>query len=108
MTASHPLIALRRVDVFKRRPRLTSQEALVLNAIVNGEGEPVALDHLVAVLYRGRRTFRSDRRNASRVVSSLRAKLGEERNRPIQIVTEHVERRGQPVVAYRYVENWEG
>lgn len=103
MNASHPLIVLpTKANVFQRRPRLTNQEALILNMLVNADGEPVTLGAIVANIYRGQHIYNSYYKSVRQVISTLRAKLGEEAWRPTQIQTVYAQRKGRAVLAYRW------
>lgn len=100
----HPLISRRSIhDIeIKRRPRFTTSEAIILNALVNADGQPVALGRLrelVSAFSYGYPTEASVKQH----VGSLRAKLGETKFHPTQILSE-VNDAGR-VVGYRWVED---
>lgn len=108
---SHPLIdhdTTARTDAaFRRRPRLTRLEAIMLNELVNASPKPVTARRLATVAFWGQKHFSTDVETVKRTMCSLRAKLGEEARRPTQVVTLHIESKtdgGIPELAYRFVE----
>lgn len=70
----------------KRRPRFTTGEAVVLNALVNAAPEYVSIRELQRRLDPFA-AYLVTRSTIQRLVNSLRAKLGDTKNRPEIIVS---------------------
>ena len=109
----HPLLLLdaSRVKII-HRPRFTNSEILLLNRLINESPEPVFIDELRALLVPfgvGYPTTASIKQH----VTHIRAKLGEQRNHPVQIISvkERIDNPwGVPwltVVGYRWNNNAE-
>lgn len=107
MTIDHPLVPTSFRDALpRRRPRFTTSEAVILNALVNAAPEPVSLASLQVRL----RPFATNS-YAHRVgiteasvrqhLVSIRAKLGDTKGRPDLIVSVLDEHRR--LVGYRWV-----
>lgn len=82
----HPLVPMDRRIRILHRPRFTSSEILLLNALINRAPDPVSLGELRQLLAPfgvGYPTVASIQQH----VVHIRGKLGEPRNNPVQVLT---------------------
>lgn len=82
----HPLVPMDRRVRILHRPRFTSSEILLLNALINRAPDPVSvreLRQLLAPFSAAYPTVQSIKQH----VAHLRAKLGEPRRFPVQILS---------------------
>lgn len=100
----HPLISIRDVPI-KRRPRFTTSEAVVLNALVNAAPDTLTISTLREKVSPFS-PYLPTRASIFRLVGSLRAKLGEKRYRPSQIVS--VKNDDHQIIGFRWVDDEEG
>jgi DNA-binding response OmpR family regulator len=84
----HPLLVDRHNDIpLYKRPRFTPTEILVLNALVNNAPYPITTTALVRVLRQLNTGFIPTEGTIRSAIRTIRAKLGEERYKPVRIGT---------------------
>jgi hypothetical protein len=97
--ATHPLVPLPTMGLSRlpiRRPRFTRTEAVILNELVNANGQPVtatALARLTHVM----------RTSVGAYICSIRAKLGEPAYQPQFILTDWPSDDNDHQLAWRFV-----
>jgi DNA-binding response OmpR family regulator len=82
-----------------RRPRLTTSEAMILNALINASNQPVSMGRLRDLITPVSNRFPT-RKTVMHHVSNLRAKLGEPKRQPENLLSE-VNDEGR-VIGYRW------
>jgi hypothetical protein len=89
----------------RRRPRFTLSEAVALNVIVNAAPNPVAIGTLQEKIGLVSPFGRPTRSSIAHLIGQIRAKLGEQRRNPTQLVSIRGTEAYHRVIGYRWVDN---